>query len=125
MSNSSSSSFIIIGEELEKNDYDNAMKLANDGKTILAVFENAGTSGECEDFIARVAAETDPLLRKIGKCRDARFFDTERVQQDDEEELSIGENDIGKQIFFFDNDYDSPGLASIERTVDVILDRLS
>lgn len=80
ISNSSSSSFIIIGRLIESEI--ELEKLFNENKKVLVLIENGGTSGDCEDWVAELTQKQFNKLEKtewfqIRKDRgDVYLFDT-------------------------------------------------
>lgn len=110
VSNSSSSSFIIIGIRIN-----NPLKAIKEGKKVIVHIESGGTSGDAEDWSMELNEESYELLKnsKYFKNREDRaiYFeaDVNACMDDNNEEILHVLNDIkGKEIFYFDRDYSSP-----------------
>lgn len=107
VSNSSSSSFVIIGQEIT--DINNFLKGEKD---IYVCIENGGSSGDCADWIMKLTKESYEILIKskwfnFHKDR-ARFFENESCFIDKDELLNIEKDMKEVEIFSFNRDYSSP-----------------
>lgn len=127
VSNSSSSSFVIYGTEL---DTIQEVELAlSDGKRVVMVDEGGGTSGDCADFVMDVTRERYALMKKklalyyrkvsSGKFDDAelRFFDCEKAMYDDVDDEQIIMHAFGSsrgREFYCDKDEDSPRSDAVD-----------
>lgn len=109
VSNSSSSSYIVYGEEVVVKALDG---LLEQGNKIVCVDEDAGTSGECEDFIFTLTPERLAVLRKYGvKLENMTFIKVLKecdVDGRNGHEFKVEEPMEKGAFFSFDKDYSSP-----------------
>jgi len=118
VSNSSSSSFIVIGSEVDG--IDAALELSRqEGKVVIAEFDGRGTSGDCGDFICQVTDQTAGWLRNQWCSEEAKFIDVGRCF-DEYDDVVIGEGDKDRRIWFFDLDDSAPGLGVSDKELKMI-----
>lgn len=66
VSNSSSSSFLVFGEELA--DFNEMLREVRSGGGVIAVVQNAGDSGDVADIVLRITLERAEFLERHGLC---------------------------------------------------------
>ena len=109
VSNSSSSSFIIVGHKIN-----NPLKAIKEGKKVVIHIAHGGTSGDVEDWSMELDQESYKILVKSDffKYREDRvtFFEADvNAYVENNEEILHVLNDIqDKEIFYFERDYSSP-----------------
>ena len=105
VSNSSSSSFIIYGNKLI---YDEAIKAIKDkSKNIMCVFEGAGTSGDCGDFVFTMTKDRFDLFKKYDvSLKDAKFYDVIKIWGTDI--VDVKEPLTGGRLYEVSKDESSP-----------------
>lgn len=112
VSNSSSSSFCIVGKEI-----DNPLERIKDGKKVWIIVENGGNSGECEDWAMELNLETFEILKKSKWYKSHQEYsvfieanDNAVVEWDSNEGDNVlkVEKDIDECVFAFNRDYSSP-----------------
>lgn len=112
VSNSSSSSFCIVGKEI-----DNPLERIKNGKKVWIIVENGGNSGECEDWAMELNLETFEILKKskwYKRHQEYSVFieanDNAVVEWDSNEGDNVlkVEKDIDECVFAFNRDYSSP-----------------
>lgn len=110
VSNSSSSSFVIIGNRI-----DNPLPFILQGKEVYVWVEAGGTSGECEDWSMKLDKESYELLKTsdwfLRHQHYALFFENigcNMIYEDGEDKLNIIEDISNVEIFSFKRDYSSP-----------------
>lgn len=120
VSNSSSSSFIVIGKKIK-----DPAKALKEGKRVMVFVEAGGISGECEDWsmfldkdsfailkVSRWFKNQDPAYievnEKAGSSWNQKIFDYQ---------LNV-EEDVSGRVFAFYRDYSSPD--SIEELRDFL-----
>jgi hypothetical protein len=112
VSNSSSSSFCIVGKEI-----DNPLERIKNGKKVWVIVEGGGNSGECEDWAMELNLETFEILMKSKWYKHNQEYsafieasDNAIVEYDSnkcDNILSV-EKDIDECVFAFNRDYSSP-----------------
>ncbi len=75
VSNSSSTSFIVYGKELDYYDALEAMK--DESNNVICILHHKGTSGECEDFVFRMTDYRMKALKKGEKSLRKNMIDIE------------------------------------------------
>lgn len=112
VSNSSSSSFCIVGKEI-----DNPLERIKNGKKVWIIVENGGNSGECEDWAMELNLETFEILKKSKWYKSHQEYsvfieanDNAVVEWDSNEGDNVlkVEKDIDECVFAFNRDYSSP-----------------
>lgn len=108
VSNSSSSSFIIIGTKIN-----NPLKSILNKKKVIVQIECGGTSGENEDWIMELDLETFRILKEsewFNRNKDyTQYFEVDENAYTDNEKVLHIVNDINnKEIYYFNRDYSSP-----------------
>lgn len=112
VSNSSSSSFCIVGKEI-----DNPLERIKNGKKVWIIVENGGNSGECEDWAMELNLETFEILKKSKWYKSHQEYsvfieanDNAVVEWDSNEGDNVlrVEKDINECVFAFNRDYSSP-----------------
>lgn len=102
VSNSSSSSFVIVGKNIKVKEITDLLK-AN--KLVYGVVAGGGISGDAEDFITKLNSETYSLLKTLKTLDNFLFYQAVAIQED--EEPLIIEKEIKGKIFHFRKDYSS------------------
>jgi len=107
VSNSSSASRLIYGNEIE---YEDAIKFLKDTeKQILCVVEGAGSSGSCGDFVFRMTSKRKKLFDKYEVALDGervRYFDVKKIYGSDI--INVKEPLTGGSLYDIDWDDSSP-----------------
>ena len=109
VSNSSSSSFVIVGHKTKK-----PLEAIKEGKKIFVYIEGAGISGEAEDWGMFLDDDGYKMLtesRWFKRREDqAIFFEVSKAIEAGEDEgiLKVKEDIEGEEIFAFYRDYSSP-----------------
>lgn len=112
VSNSSSSSFCIVGKEI-----DNPLERIKNGKKVWIIVENGGNSGECEDWAMELNLETFEILKKSKWYKSHQEYsvfieanDNAVVEWDSNEGDNVLQvkKDIDECVFAFNRDYSSP-----------------
>jgi hypothetical protein len=112
VSNSSSSSFVIIGKRIST-----PLKALQSGKKVLVYVDGGGTSGEAEDWAMFLDKETYAILQGskwFNRMNDVEYWEVEdgvATEYDSKsgEEMMVVENDVVDETFFgFRRDYSSP-----------------
>ena len=107
VSNSSSSSFVIVGRRTNK-----PLQSLKEGKELYVCIEGRGTSGECEDWSMRLDQESYDILindKWFKRNKDyVIFFENESCFIDKDELLNIEKDMKDVEIFSFFRDYSSP-----------------
>ena len=107
VSNSSSSSFIVYGKELDY--YDALEAMAGDGKKVVCILPRKGTSGDTEDFVFRMTDYRMKALEKNGICiEDGRFMLVMKEWHNDGGVMDITEPLTGGRIYEITSDDSSP-----------------
>lgn len=104
VSNSSSSSFVVIGEDITAGMVSDTL-LSNE---VIAVGENMGTSGENEDYIVLLTPERWDIIKNSNlKCK-LQFIKVNfsTVTPDSEKNDILAE--VKGKTWFFNKDYSSP-----------------
>ena len=110
VSNSSSSSFVIVGREIK-----NPVQALKENKRVFVYIPGAGTSGDVEDWGMYIDNESYQLL-KNSKWFDSWlpeviYFECSNDYQEDKDEnekINILNDITNQQIFAFERDYSSP-----------------
>lgn len=112
VSNSSSSSFVIIGKKISS-----PIKALKDGKRVLVYVAGGGTSGEAEDWAMYLDHEIYGILQGshwFNQMEHVEYWEVEddvvtEYDRKSGEEMMIVKNDIvDKTVFCFSRDYSSP-----------------
>lgn len=109
VSNSSSSSFIVYGKELDY--YDALEAMADDGKKVICILPRKGISGEVEDFVFRMTNHRMNALEKAGidvERWDGRYYLVMKEWFNDGGVMDITEPLTGGRIFEVRKDDSSP-----------------
>lgn len=124
VSNSSSSSFVVIGKRVIS--LDEAVELSKKGHTVIAELDDCGHSGDVEDFIFRITEETAAILRnsRMLTWRQPTYVDVSTEVKDSLDNVVITEKQRsdGSRIWFFDKDDSAPGLRLDEEAMEMIKD---
>ena len=122
VSNSSSSSFVVIGKPVAS--LDKAVELSKNGHTVIAELDDCGYSGDVEDFIFRITEETARILSVSNRTEYHKpiYIDVSRVigESDDLVEISEVDHNDGSRIWFFDKDDSAPGLRLDDDAVEMV-----
>lgn len=109
VSNSSSSSFIVYGKEL---DYYDAIELMADNENkVICILDHKGTSGDVEDFVFRMTNHRMSVLEKNGidvAQMDGRYILVMKEWFNDGGVMNITEPLTGGRIFDVRKDDSSP-----------------
>ena len=109
VSNSSSTSFVVYGREL---DYYEALEtMADDAKKVICILSGKGTSGDVEDFVFRMTNYRMNELEKAGidiNGMDATYLLAMKCGRNEVGSMDITEPLTGGMIFTFMKDYSSP-----------------
>ena len=109
VSNSSSSSFIVYGRELDY--YEALDEMADDEKNVICILDHKGTSGEVEDFVFRMTDHRMNMLEKNGidvEQMDGRYVLVMKEWFNDGGVMDITEPLTGGRIFEVRKDDSSP-----------------
>lgn len=111
VSNSSSSSFIVYGQEL---DYHEAIEqMADDDKKVICILDKKGTSGEVEDFVFRITNQRMNMLEKAGiEVEHGKYLLVMKEWLNNGGVMEIAEHLTGGRIFEVRKDYSSPNTDS-------------
>ncbi len=109
VSNSSSSSFLVYGNQCG---FDDIERLLGEGKEIWCVDYGAGTSGDCADFVFKMTKERFDFLKQYRETLEYKQMDIVC------EKFIVGESRFeekieipslrGGRFFNYDRDYNSP-----------------
>lgn len=110
VSNSSSSSFLVVGYRIS-----NPLKAIENGKRVMIYVEGGGNSGECEDWSMFLTKDTYDILQKSQwlKKRNPIYIEVDvsaECQYDSDmgdSKLVVSRNVLG-EVFAFNRDYSSP-----------------
>ena len=109
VSNSSSSSFIVYGREL---DYYEALEMmADNGNNVMCILDREGTSGEVEDFVFRMTNRRMNVLESNGidiEQMNGRYLLVMKEWFNDGGVMDITEPLTGGRIFEIRKDDSSP-----------------
>lgn len=110
VSNSSSSSFVIIGKEIK-----NPLQALKENKKVFVYIPGAGTSGDVEDWGMYIDNESYQILKTSkwfdGWSSKVIYFECSNDYVDDkneDEKINILNDITNQQIFAFERDYSSP-----------------
>lgn len=113
VSNSSSSSFIVYGREL---DYHEAVELmADNDNNVMCILNKKGTSGEGEDFVFRMTDHRMDILKGNGidiKKMKGRYLLAMKEWRNNGRVLDITEPLTGGRVFEIRKDNSSPASDS-------------
>ncbi len=122
VSNSSSSSFVVIGKRVIS--LDEAVELSKNGHTVIAELDDCGHSGDVEDFIFRITEETAEILKNSKRTayQKPTYIDVSRIvgESDDCVEISEDDRNGGNRIWFFEKDDSAPGLRLDDDAVEMV-----
>ena len=109
VSNSSSSSFIVYGREL---DYHEAVELmADKDNNVMCILDKKGTSGEGEDFVFRMTSHRMDILKGNGidiEKMKGRYLLAMKEWRNNGRVLDIAEPLTGGRVFEIRKDNSSP-----------------
>lgn len=112
VSNSSSSSFVILGNKIN-----NPLKLMNEGKNIIVHIKNCGTSGDVGDWCIPLTPEIYDIINHhswFNHCEKPEYYElaqgTEIVfdKTINDYRLIVNENVSDAELICFQKDYTSP-----------------
>ena len=113
VSNSSSSSFIVYGREL---DYHEAVELmADKDNNVMCILDKKGTSGEGEDFVFRMTSHRMDILKGNGidiEKMKGRYLLAMKEWRNNGRVLDIAEPLTGGRVFEIRKDNSSPASDS-------------
>lgn len=122
VSNSSSSSFVVIGKPVIS--LDEAVELSKNGHTVIAELDDCGHSGDVEDFIFRITEQTAEILKNSKRTayQKPAYIDVSRIvgESDDYVEISEDDHNDGSRIWFFDKDDSAPGIRLDDDAVEMV-----
>jgi len=109
VSNSSSSSFVVIGCEITPGMVEEAMKT----KDVIAIGENMGSSGENEDYVVLLTPERWDVIKKTHNFKkELKYIKVEFSTTSPNFETNKIPSEIKGQTWFINKDYSSPETAS-------------
>jgi hypothetical protein len=109
VSNSSSSSFIVYGRELDY--YEALERMADNGNNVMCILDRKGTSGEVEDFVFRMTNRRMNILESNGidiEQMNGRYLLVMKEWFNDGGVMDITEPLTGGRIFEITKDDSSP-----------------